>query len=306
MNDLSNYEKNAGNRTEEEIVLSFCDLLRKELLFRKGKGLDCNALKIYYRNLFTNDDQVMPLGALGYAQRLSPILSMIRKEKPALRILDAGSGYGTESFLFSSFGHTVVGLELVSDRVALARSRLGFFYKIGNLPLDLHFIHANIFGFLEKSDPFDIIWAMEAISHIFPPEHFLNLAFQKLPPGGRLILSDPNSLNPLAWGRSVRIRGSFKHSPHTRFNDPETHCPVAYGQEKIYPFFTLRRMLRRAGFQVKETQVSGFLCSSFFPKKLQCNKSLYGPMKKFQRILMRTPVLQSLGSIYTIVATKSP
>ena len=312
MNDLVQYEKNVWDRfktgekerSEEQIVLSFCEFLRKELPFRRGEGLDCHALKVYYRNLLTFEERIMPLGVLGYAQRLSPLISELCNEKRRLSILDAGSGYGTESLLFASLGHSVVGLELVPERVSLARSRLSFFEQAFGFSPELNFLNANIFQFLKQSDPFDMIWTMEAVSHIFPPENYLKLAFQKLKPGGLLVISDPNGLNPLAWARSVKIRGSFAHSPHTRFKDPETGCPVEYGQEKIYPYFKLRRMLRTTGFQVTNTQISGFLCSSFLPKNLQTERGLYGPMQIFQRVLMKTPVLQFLGSIYTITAKK--
>ena len=261
-------------------------------------------MKTYYKNFLSDNGSIIPLGALGYAQRLTPILDKIKESPGVSRILDAGSGYGTESMLFGFLANKVIGVELVSERAEIARSRLPFFRAINRLPLNVEFVNANIFKYLKIPESFGIIWAMEAISHIYPLETFLDLAFERLTRGGKLIISDPNSINPLAWLRSVKIRGSLTHTTHKRFRDPETHAFVDYGQEKILPYTSLRQLLIDKGFEIETTQVSGFLCSSFLPESFRTNVEICRILTRFQRMLMKTPIIRSLGSIYTIVASK--
>jgi SAM-dependent methyltransferase len=266
--------------------------------------MDTGLLRSYYHNLFVNEDLLIPLGVLGYAQRLHLALECLRALPDTATILDTGSGYGTESLLFALLGKQVVGVELVSERAALARSRIPFFRSVADGPLNIRFENANVFRFFEESDPCDVIWAMEAISHIYPPESFFRVALEKLKPGGRLIVSDPNSLNLLAWLRSVRIRGSVRHAPHRRFRDPETDVPVDYGQEQVFSVFRLKMLLASVGFRVRRTDVSGFLCTSILPQVVVTSRIGYVLLSRVQQIARATPVIRGLGSVYTVVAEK--
>jgi SAM-dependent methyltransferase len=287
-----------------EIVLRFTSLLREELAFRSANGMDAESLREYYPNLFTTDDQLIPLGALGYAQRLEPALEYLRALPNSARVLDTGCGYGTESLLFALLGKQVVGVELVPERAALAKTRIPFFASVSGDSFTIRFENANAFRFLKGTEPADMIWAMEAISHIYPPEDFFRSAFDTLKPGGRLIISDPNSLNPLAWLRSVKIRGSIRHAPHRRFRDPETDLPVDYGQERIFSLFTLKLLLASVGFTISRTHVSGFLCTSLLPRAVVTKRIAYTIFSRLQRVAMSMPVIRGLGSIYTLVAIK--
>ena len=287
-----------------EIVFRFADLLKDELAFRTAHGMDACSLRSYYSNLFMGEDRLIPLGVLGYAHRLDLALECLRTLPDTASILDTGAGYGTESLLFALLGKRVVGVELVPERAALAESRVPFYQSVSNAAMSIRFENANIFRFLEKAEQFDVIWAMEAISHIYPPESFFRVAFHKLKPGGRLIVSDPNRLNPLAWLRSVRIRGSVSHAPHKKFRDPETGMPIDYGQEQIFSVFQLKLILASVGFSVTRTYVSGFLCTSLLPRAVVSSKIGYMLLARLQQLAMSTPVIRGLGSIYTIVAVK--
>jgi SAM-dependent methyltransferase len=290
--------------TPDSVFRRFSSLLELEFCFRNDHGLDIERLMSYYNNLFDSQGRLLQVGFSGYGQRLFPaVAEMIRPERP-FRVLDAGSGYGTESYLFALMGHTVTGVELVSERADLARSRLGFFVSRCDFSLQIEFINAHIFRFLEKAPPFDMIWAMEAISHIFPQEGFFRLAYEKLNPGGKFIISDPNSLNPLAWLRAAKIRGSFRHTPHQRFDDPETGIPTDYGQEQILSLPAIKKKLGHAGFHLKTLDISGFMGSSFLPKGVLRQKAAAGLLHLWQKTWRATPGLRRLGSIYTIVAEK--
>jgi len=290
--------------TPQSAFHTFSVLLEQELAFRKQLGLEWEELLLYYRNLFDSQGKSIPVGINGYGQRLFPALGeMFKLERPC-RILDAGSGYGTESYLFSLLGHVVTGVELVTERVDLARSRLDFFTSRCEFVLDIKFINAHILSFLENSPPFDVIWGMEAISHIYPQQDFFRLVRNRLNSGGKLIISDPNCLNPLAWLRAVKIRGSIRHKPHRRFKDPETDAPTDYGQEQIYTLPGIKKQLKQAGFHLQSIEMSGFMGSSFLPDRMLKERKAAPLLQAWQDICRALPGIRGLGSIYTIVAEK--
>jgi SAM-dependent methyltransferase len=290
--------------SSEGLVRLFWELVRDELTHRRAKGLDADSLRSYYRNLFGEDGRVIPLGAHGYAGRVVSALECLRATAEESLVLDAGSGYGTESLLFSTLGKRVVGVELVSARVELARSRVAFFRSVCDFPLDVEFVNANVLRFLGTSQAFDVIWAMEAVSHIYPAEDFFRMARDALKPGGRLIVSDPNRINPLAWARSVRIRGSLRHVPHRRFDDPETGRPVDYGQERVFSVFQLKRHLARVGFIIEASHVSGFLGTSLLPPSFVSTHRAFRLLSRVQAVAKRSPVVKHLGTNYVVVARR--
>ncbi len=292
------------NLSTERLVQLFSELLRDELAHRRATGLDAEPLRSYYRTLFGTDGHVLPLGAYGYAQRLAPALECLRATTEECSVLDAGSGYGTESLLFSMLGKKVVGVELVPVRVELARSRTPFFQSVCDFPLNIEFVNANVLRYLRTSEVFDVIWAMEAVSHIYPPADFFRVARDSLKPGGRLIVSDPNRLNPIAWARSVKIRGSLRHVPHQRFVDPETGRPVDYGQEQVFSVFQLKRHLARAGFVIEASHVSGFLGTSLLPTSFISTRRAFRLLSHVQAMAKRSPVVRHLGTNYVVVAKR--
>jgi SAM-dependent methyltransferase len=290
--------------TAEELVWLYARLFVEELSFRQSHTLATVPLRTYYGHLLTGDC-VFPLGVLGQALRLAPALSHVRSLPDGARVLDTGSGYGSEALLFSLTGTATVGVELVEERVAIARSRVAFYQSRCDFPIAVEFQNANVFRYLERSTPFDLIFAMEAISHIYPADRFLRLAWDRLNPGGRIVITDPNSINPLAWARSIRIRGSFHHHPHQRFVDPETGQPVDYGQEQVRSVGAMRRLLQENGFSVDTVAVSGFLCTSLLPRSVAQHVATYRLLRAVHQAISMTPGIRSLGSIYTVVGRKA-
>jgi len=283
----------------------FLSWLEAELRDRESEGQDGAPLRHYLRNLITARGFVHPAGAFGYAQRLALMMKALESAPERPRVLDAGCGYGTETMLFSLRGCETRGVELVPERAEFARSRIGFFERTAGRPLDVRIVNANILRFLKNSPPFDIIWAMESISHIHPVEEFFRLAHARLADGGKLIVTDPNPMNPLALVRSVRIRGTILHRPHRRFRDPETGEPAEYGQERILPLFKLRRDLMKAGFFIEGLEMTGFMGSSLLPASILESPSAGRFLIGFQKTMKRIPVIRSLGSIFTVVAVKN-
>lgn len=290
--------------SDENLIFLFGHLMEKEIIYRKEKGLGEQFLKTYYKNLFKKKDYLLSASAYAYGMRLRPILNELKNFEGSAKVLDAGCGYGTESLLFSILGHEVIGVDLVLERIEIARSRKDFFQLFFNFPLNLKFINANIFNFLKENYSFDFIWVMEAISHIFPEKKFLCLAYDRLKKGGKLIITDPNSLNPMAWIRSVKIRGSIIHRPHQKFKDPETGKPVDYGQEKIFSVLSLKKLLIKIGFDIEAIDMNGFMGTTYLPDFILNKKFICNLLINWQKMIKKTPGLRLFGSIYTIVAKK--
>lgn len=277
-------------------------LLNEELIDRRRVGLDDAPLRRYYSQLFGVAGQPLEISVFAYVQRLWPLIEILRASPKPLRILDAGCGYGTESYFAALMGHTVLGAELVPERTEMARSRFSFFASTTDRKLDADFVCANIFELLAGSEKFDVIWVMEAISHIYPQEKFISLARRALTDQGRLVISDPNRVNPVSLWRSIRIRGTVMHHPHTRFNDPHTGQPVEYGQEQITSPRSLARMLLRFGFEVLSISMSGFMGTTLLPQKLLVNSGMKRILRKLPHVMKHIPLLRNLGGIYTLVA----
>lgn len=285
-----------------EAVQAFWKLLKEELDY--SHGLDAQALRHYYRNLFLADGTLSPLGVYGYASRLAPVMLSLRGAESPVRLLDAGCGYGTESLLFALSGADVTGVDLVPERVELARSRLGFYQNHSSYPLSIRFINADIMRYLKRAGAVDIIWTLEAISHIHPLETFLSLAHQSLSPGGLLITSDPNALNPIVLYRAYRIRSALRYTLRMKAKDPDSGAPVYEAVERILSVLDYARRLKNAGFEIRQVTVSGFLASSLVPLSLHTSKLLFTLLTSLQSMFQALPLLRLMGANYTIVAQK--
>lgn len=288
-----------------EAVKTFCNLLSDEISYRKDRGLDAEKLLSYYKGLFRNDSSINAFGAEGYARRIKPTVKEIMDFRGRPKVLDAGCGYGTEAILFSLLGAEVVGIELVSDRLELAKSRIDFYQNQSGAPLLINLVNKNILRFLETSDTFDIIWAMESISHIYPLEEFLRLAVNRLNPYGKIIVSDPNLISPIAFLRAFNIRGSLKQRIHRRFLDPDTGRPVDYAIEKIFSTKGFSKYLKKNGLRINRVEMAGFLGSNLFPEFFLRSRSALRLMIGLQGIFKKLPLLRQMGTIYTIIAEKN-
>jgi SAM-dependent methyltransferase len=286
-------------------IARFFALVRAEIRRYDPAGRTSAELRRYLRPQFGPGGELSPLGVAGYSARLRPAVQAVLSGPPGLRILDAGSGFGTESLLFAWLGARVTSVELIRERHEIARGRPEVFRGAGDPPLRVDFVHANILRFLQTAPAFDLIWAMEAISHIYPPERFLALARGRLAPGGVLAVSDPNRANPVAWLRAALIRGSIRHVPHRKYSDPEMGTPVDFGQEMITSVRGMTRWLAQAGYALDTVSVGGFFGSSVLPMAWRLRRIPVGFFLGFERIIGRTPILRRLGSNYTILARPS-
>lgn len=289
--------------TSDEFIQLFCQLVAEEIPFRRVNNLDRSYLKLKYENkLFDKEGKIIPVAVAGYADRLMPLMKKVKEAQGQVRVLDVGCGCGSEALLLSLLGVDVIGIDLVPYGVDYARSRIAYYQSFSKNLLRIQFLNSDVFKYLKGSERFNIIWQIEAISHVHPAEKFLRLAFNSLYADGVLIVSDSNALNPVSVYRSCRLRRSLICYTYKQPYDKNCAEPVEVAEERIFSIFSLKNKLIRAGFKIEIIQISGFMGSYIFPKNLLSKQRLSNMLIFFQSIMKKVPILRLLGSNFTIVA----
>jgi len=99
-----------------------------------------------------------------------------------LEILDIGCGYGYLTYSMKNLGHDVIGIDISSRAIQIAKKRLGDFFE-----------NATIEEYFEKSKKrFDLIVALEIIEHLIDPNTFLSYCSKFLKKNGKIIITTPN------------------------------------------------------------------------------------------------------------------
>lgn len=234
------------NRDPYVIARKLFEVVRAELLLHKNSAeylsRDEAALLLrYYGNTLRKN----PARQSHYfAQRIKNVVKLLLYGKQP-RILDCGCGFGTESLIFALLGGKVLGVDLNSERLGVAKKRIDYYRKL-NPQLQIDFKLCNILKY-KCSDAFDIVYAKEFISHVHPVPKFIEFAHKCLKDGGYLILHDTNPLNPLSRYRAWKEHrcGLYKF-----VKDPETGENVTYAVERLVSTFTLKQLLSTSGFRV--------------------------------------------------------
>lgn len=222
--------------------------------------------------------------------------NLVREITPGAKVLDSACGLGTEMFLAASLGAESVGVDIKDFFINGAKERKQHYEKKLGKSLDATFQHRSVTRMTEE-DTFDVVWCMEAISHIYTTEAFLETSYKLLKKGGKLIISDPNAINPAIQLQYIKSSG-FKRGTFNRV-DPETGEILLEYDENILPPLRLAKMVRQAGFTVDVINYSVFQ-----PPSLIYSEATAVKWRKFEQFCNRIPGFRHLGAVYTIVATK--
>jgi SAM-dependent methyltransferase len=125
-----------------------------------------------------------------------------------LDILDVGCGSGSNSLALAAKGHKVRGVDISEEGIARYRSH-GFEGHVTDLESGIDYPDAT----------FDLAFCSEVIEHMTSPEILAAEMFRVLKPGGRLVLSTPNSAFWLyrALGMIGFTVSELQHPKHFQF-----------------------------------------------------------------------------------------
>lgn len=250
----------------------------------------------YYKNLRTRPE-FHPFYRYNWTRRVEPMISLIDslpQKDEAWRLLDAGCGVGTEALLWGVQRPDlqVIGVDADAARLNAALGRVESWSNRIQRPLGVTYTQADIFRIL-KDEPFDLIWTMEAISHIDPAETFIENAYHSLSDGGSLVISDSHFLNPKMLWRifKMRLRDRRVRTEETL----STGEVISYAHERLFSVPGITRILKAAGFKTVSSQLNIFFLRSMLTSS---------GWQSLDRALDQAPLVRQLGGIYTVVATK--
>ena len=144
-----------------------------------------------------------------------------------LRVLDAGCGNGYFSFLAEAEGCDVIGVSVDESSIRRCEAFRDF---LGVTSERVQFRVMNLYDLGSMPETFDRIICVETLEHILDDEKVLRSFWDRLKPGGRLIIGVPNLDGPDFYGEVV---STAEDGGHVR---------------KGYTHAQLESMLSRIGF----------------------------------------------------------
>lgn len=186
----------------------------------------------------------------------------------------------------------LTGVDIAERRLSAAKARKEAHEVHWGRALSILFTAHDVFDLL-RSQPYDVIWSMESISHIDPAEKFIENAFVSLEDGGSLVISDSHQLNPVVFMRASKHQRKGGHRDTRKVAGGNS---VSYARERVFSVPHLVSLLKKAGFDRIRSQMS-----IYFPNQLSC---FIGILRHWDSFWNRIPFLRYAGGIYTITARK--
>ena len=181
-----------------------------------------------------------------YDRRLEPLLAQVQA---GMRVLEVGSGCGSECLFLASLGCEVTGIEIHRKRLHTARERQSLLENLRGTPLPCRFLEGSLFdNDLDLGgEPFDVVWMEEAFHHLEPRNRVGERIAALVLVGGHVVIAETNALNPLVQLQLFRARGL----PRVRTITDERGRTHEYGVERVTSAWRLERLFERAGFQTE-------------------------------------------------------
>ena len=181
-----------------------------------------------------------------YDRRLEPILSRARY---ATRVLEVGSGCGSESLLLAILGCDVTGLELHRQRLRTARQRLSVLEEMRGTSLTCRFLEGSLFDddLDLGAERFDVVWMEDTFHHLEPRNRVGARIAGLIQPGGHLVIAETNALNPLVQLHLLLTRGL----PSIRTFSDHRGRKHEYGVERVTSARHLVGLFEKNGFDTE-------------------------------------------------------
>jgi SAM-dependent methyltransferase len=150
----------------------------------------------------------------------SQILDLIPQNGAGLSLLDVGCWDGSLAARLADRGFRVTGLERQS-------------FPLGQFPDNVELVVADLHhGIPPLAGRFDYILCADVIEHLLENAKVLTQLRSLLKPGGRLIVSVPNSGN--FYFRAVILAGRFPHDEKGLFDRTHIHFHVWSGWRDLF------------------------------------------------------------------------
>lgn len=128
-----------------------------------------------------------------YARTLAlACTAMFQGRGGPLRVLDLGSGLGTQSLLFALLGGRVMSVDVRPEAVSTLRARQGLYERAAGRPLALSINEANALEFDYAVAQFDGVYSLFAFNLIQPSSRLLDALCRGLASEAVLVIQDGN------------------------------------------------------------------------------------------------------------------
>ena len=180
---------------------------------------------------FIESKHIGPGASCAFSYTMGGLLSFCPNIGTGTRILDIGCGNGLAAAELAKLGCTVVGIDLAEAGIRFAREACTT-GRFELLPAD-----SKVFENLGE-EPFDIVYSLEVIEHLYDPRGFLAGCFAATRNGGQFICSTP-------------YHGYLKNLVIALVNGWDFHLSPGLdgGHIKFFSRKSLSPLLREAGFQ---------------------------------------------------------
>jgi len=214
--------------------------LRKRLLSEESQAVTDQ----YYANW---RNMQSPRMKHWYENQLLEITQLIKKYKKP-RVLEVGIGTGTESLWFAMLGADVTGIDAFPYLTSIATERLNILQDAIGRALSCTIKTCPLLHYTDSSG-FDLIWLEQAFHHLEPRKEVANKLAELLRPGGNIVFSEANALNPFLQMQLLRFRGTILISEVNSENGK-----VLFGNERILTAKSLTRELSRVKIRTKSVR----------------------------------------------------
>jgi glycosyltransferase involved in cell wall biosynthesis/SAM-dependent methyltransferase len=262
-----------------KLVGNFYDLLRREVT-EGNPDLDPaeqRLLRGHYPRMRNSQTYPVSLAREIYVgRRAHPVRFLLDQTEPGL-VIDAGCGFGSESFLLASLGARVVGVDLSAEQVEVARKRKPFFERAFGRELDVSFEAADLDTWRPKVTGVTLTWIASVLAALEEQDDFVARIFDVTRPGGEIMVTDMNLSNPLflgmEWLRRNRARkGSAAFAARADFGAmirrrgrtgaryfPLDDREGIFDDVQFFSASTLNTLMQRAGFKPRLNAWQGYV-----------------------------------------------
>ncbi|MBU0576918.1 class I SAM-dependent methyltransferase [Patescibacteria group bacterium] len=219
----------------------------------------------YYLSLSTSKGMRARFQRFYYCCRRIMLYQVVKdlqlKTRKPLRVLDIGCGFGGDSFLFRHLGCEVTGIDLMPDKIGIAKHRIEYWNTLqnSNTPPPT-FLVADASDFIGDNQRYDIIFCAEALHHCEPPENTLLTMRSLISSNGKVIICEANGGSFVAQYLCKRARTKSRQPLRSLHLSPSTDKYILFGNENIRSLSKWNLICQDCGFTID----NAILCGNLF------------------------------------------